>query len=152
MVMKSNMIIGPSQSPVGQGGKQERLTLIKLTDAEVSRVCDVFAMGPLTRKPIDDGLIEAGIFEQYDDMDAVITTGKGWGNPDNFYRPSGAVREYIMESAKLPTTDTEKMHCLLGENNDQKILIQELQNAITKLMTGDSDARHYAEKVMKRWV
>lgn len=151
-MIQTNMIIGPSQSLACQGGKQERLTLVKLTDAEIDRVCDVFAIGPLTRKPIDDALITAGIFEQYDDMDAVITTGKGWGAAHNFYSLSGAVREEIRESAKLPTTEEEKRRNLLSEVNNQKILIQDLQNALIKCMRNEAGAKDYAEEVMHRWV
>jgi hypothetical protein len=132
----------------------ERLTIIKLTEAEINRVGVVFAYGPCGRKPIDDDLIKAGIFEQYDDMDCVVVTGKGWGDSTNFYNPDGSVRECIRQDARMPLTDSEKYMSVLTDKNNQKMLINVLQNALIGLLRNPNNASaiDLAESAMKKWV
>lgn len=154
MVMQSTMIVGPDRDRNGKAiPTAERLRAIKLTNEEIDRVCHVFAYGPVTQKPIDKGLIEAGILEMDDPESdtAVNVTGRGWGKASNFYAPDGSVRDWIRADSKLPQTDRDKYMCALSDKNNTKIAMHQMQNALIAFLRGDPNARDLAGNCMEVW-
>lgn len=61
----------------------------KCTEDQVERISDVLAMGPLTRRPTDQPMIDAGLFELYDGFHwSVEGTPEAFRGPLSFYTHS----------------------------------------------------------------
>lgn len=58
----------------------------KCTTDQLERISDVLATGPLTRRPIDQPMIDAGLFELYDG--AVEGTPEAFNGSQSFYTKS----------------------------------------------------------------
>lgn len=70
------------------------------TEDQIERISDVLAMGPLTRRPVDQPMIDAGLFAHYDDDETTVEgTPEAFRGPQAFYTHSseggviGRIRE-----------------------------------------------------------